>query len=211
MITTWSGLLERLLVLIDGDDASSSSIPVATLEAIISLGELRLYREVRTRYNEKAFSGVTVASNLATIPTDFEAASLVHFGQEPLEPVSEEFLQSYLQGNPSGDAKYFAEAGNSFTFGPAASDGTALQGRYFYRLPALSASTLPSNALFSAAEDLFIYAALMESGPFFEQDARIPLWTSKYTAIRDALNRASHQAAYSAGRMKRRPSISIMR
>ncbi|MCU9931113.1 hypothetical protein OFL77_27665, partial [Escherichia coli] len=71
-------------------------------------------------------------------------------------------------------------------FGPAVADGTAVQGRYFYRLPELSAATLPTNALFAAAEDLFTYAALCESAPFFEQDARIPLWNAKYESIRDS-------------------------
>ena len=211
MITTWSQFLNRLLVLIDGDDPGSSSVPVNTLEAIISMGERRLYRELRSRFNEKSFSAVTTTSNAATIPSDFEASSVVHFGKKPIGPVSEEFLREYLNSNPTGDVRYFAAAGPSFMFGPAVADGTAVQGRYFYRLPALSAATLPTNALFAVAEDLFTYAALCESAPFFEQDARIPLWNAKYESIRDSLNRGTHSAAYSAGRMRVRPSTPILR
>lgn len=211
MIATWAEFLNRLLVLIAGDDGASSSVPVATLEAAISMGERRLYRELRSRFNEKSFSSVTVTGNAATIPADFEASSVLHFGKAPLEPVSEEFIREYLEGSATGDARYFAAAGPSFMFAPTVADGTALQGRYFYRLPALSAATLPTNALFAVAEDLFTYAALCESAPFFEQDPRIPLWNAKYESIRNALNQGTHRAAYSAGRMRQRPSVPILR
>lgn len=211
MITTWSQFLNRLSSLIAGDDTGSTSVAVSTLEAVISMGEERLYRELRSRFNEKSFSALTVTSNAATIPADFEASSIVHFGKKPLDPVSEEFLREYLNGNPTGDARYFAAAGPSFLFGPAVADGTAVQGRYFYRLPALTAATLPTNALFAVANDLFIYAALCESAPFFEQDVRIPIWNAKYESIRDSLNRGTHRAAYSAGRIRVRPSTPVLR
>lgn len=210
MITTWSEYLTRILTLIDGDDAGSSSIPVSTLEAITELAEARIYREVRTRYNEKAFSALTVSSNLATIPSDFEAPSIIHFGGKALEPVSEEFLLEYLDSGPTGDTIYFCQAGSSFKFGPAVANGTTVQGRYFYRMDALDSTTLPTNALFAASNDLFLFAALAESGPFFEQDARVPMWTAKYESIRDRLNNASRNAAYTAGRMKVRPSTKLM-
>lgn len=211
MITTWSGYLTSLQVLLQGENARNSHVPVSTLTEMTALGEARIYREVRTRYNEKAFSSVTVTSNLATIPTDFEAPSIVHFGRKALEPVSEEFMLEYLDSNPTGDAKYFCQAGASFKFGPSVANATAVQGRYFYRMDSLDATTLPTNALFAASNDLFLYAALVESAPFFEQDARIPLWDAKYQSIRDQLNRQSRNAAYAAGRMKVRPSTSIIR
>lgn len=210
-ITTWSQLLERLLVLIDGDDAGSSTIPVATLTAIVRMGEDRIYREVRTRFNEKAFAAVAVTSNLAPIPTDYKAPSIVHFGRKPLDPVAEAWLQDYNLWSQGGEALYFAEAGASLLFGPAVTDGTLVQGRYFCRLPALAEAGTITNALFLDANDLFLYASLSESAPFFDQEARIPLWEGKYRSIRDAINKESQMAAYSVGRMKRRPSTPILR
>lgn len=209
MITTWAGLLDRLMLLIDGEGGAAT--PVATLSAAISMGEERIYREVKSRFNELAFSSVTVSGNLAALPADFQSPSIVHFGGKPLEPVSEEWLMEYLDGNPSGDCRYFAISGSSLKFGPSVANATIVQGRYFASLDALSAATLATNALFAQSQDLFIYAALAESAPFFSQDARIPLWEAKYKAIRDALNARTHMAAYSAGRMKRRPSTSILR
>lgn len=207
MITSYAGLLTRLTQLIDGDDTSISSISTETLAHIVNMGERRLYREVRSRHNEKDLS-VTVTSNLAVIPTDFESASVVHFGGAPLQPVSEDWLREYnLRGGTQ--VLYFAEAGSSFFFGCAVDDGNVMQGRYYARLPDLASDTLPANALFAAEPDLFIYAALAESGGLFghENDSRIPLWEQKYQLARDRVNLAKGRAAYSGGRLQMTTSI----
>ena len=67
-----------------------------------------------------------------------------------------------LAEQPTGDARYFAKAGNTLIFSPSVANATALQGRYYHSLPALSATTLAANALFAENEDLFVYAALTE-------------------------------------------------
>lgn len=202
MITTYSGLLVELTRLIDGEDVSSSEIAVGTLEQVIAMGEKRLYRDLRTRYNEKAW-GITTTGNLATLPADFIAPSVIHFGKAPLFPVAENTLLEYLEHAGGGQCKFYCESGPALQFAPAVANGTVLQGRYFCSLPALSSVTLPTNALFAAAEDLFIYAALTESAPFFGQDARIPLWNAKYDAILKDLNRLSAMAAFGSGRIRR--------
>lgn len=207
-ILSYNDLKLQITRLIDGEDAHSSSIAIETIQQVIALGERRIYRELRSGLNEKAW-GLTVTSNSITLPTDFIASSVAHFGKLPLEPVSEDVL---LEKNLSatGDCRYFAKAGNTLVFSPAVADGTALQGRYYCRLPALDDVTLPTNALFAENEDLFIYAALTESAPFFEQDGRVQLWNTKYSSIRDAINSNDHRAAYSSGRMKRGTSTRLI-
>lgn len=210
MITSWDGLMIELTRLMDGEDTSVSSISPGTLAQLVYMAELRIYRSLRSRYNEKAW-GITVTGNLATLPADFVASNVVTFGKEPCEPVPEEFLLSYLNNNPTGDTKYFAQVGNSLQFGPTVATGTALQGRYFYKLPALTPASLPSNPLFAVAEDLFVYCALAESAPFFGQDARFPLWEAKWTGVLTYLNSLTRNAAYSAGRIRVRPSTKLVR
>ncbi|MES2958459.1 MAG: hypothetical protein V4792_09735 [Pseudomonadota bacterium] len=210
-ITTWPQLLEQLTRLIDGEDVTVSEVSPATLTQIIALGERRIYRELRHRLNEKAFASVTVTNNLAPIPVDFESTSVLHFGGYPLTPVAEKVIQDRLQWQWGGDTRYFAEAGANFTFWPSVANGTAVQGRYFCRLPDLNATTLPANALFLAETDLFLYGFLSQAAPFFGQDTRIPMWEARYVGIRDALNEAKNRAAYSAGRIQRRASIPVLR
>ena len=209
-ITSYTGLLTELMRLIDGDDVSASSIPASTLTTIIGLAERRIYRKLLSQYNEKAW-GLTVTGNAVTLPADFQQPSIVHFGKKPLEPVAEAYLLERNAASPAGTPLFFAQAGNALVFSPVVADGTALQGRYYYSLPALDAVTLPSNALFLANQDLFLYAALCESAPFFAQDARVPLWNAKYTEILDDINEHHQRAAYSAGRIKVRPSTRLMR
>lgn len=211
-VNSYSGLLTELTRLIDGEDTSVSDIAADTLRQIVNLGERKIYREVRSRHNEKTFEGVIVSSNLAPIPEDFESCSIVHFGGLPLKPVSEEALRAYLDTNPTGDAVMFCEAGANFLFGPSVTDGTELQGRYYARLADLSESTLPSNQLFRNEYDLFVYAALSEAAGLFgrETDAKVPMWEAKYRDLVARINRNKQRAAYSAGRMQRSTSTTLM-
>lgn len=211
MIWNYAGLLNELHRLITGDDSLSSEIPSATLESVLLLGQRKLYRDVRSRHNEKVFASVVATNNLAPIPSDWEATSTVHFGKDALLPRSEDWVRSYLQGNPTGDCIYFAEAGDSYYFAPAVADGTAVQGRYFCRFDDLTAENIASNALYQAEPDLFLYAALSESGEFFPVGQRLQVWEAKYQGIVGRINNAKDRAAYSGGRIQRTPSARVMR
>ena len=212
--------LVELMRLIDGDEASPTDLPIATLQQIIELGERRVYKDVRSRYNEKSFTdaildGVVtpteVTDNLAPLPDDFEATAVIHFGALPLLPADENFVLDYNTTSPTGDAIYFAEAGNSFIFAPTVADGTLVQGRYYCRLPALSEATTGDNALFQNEHDVFVYAALTEGAPLFNKFNQIQVWEAKYqNAVRKA-NKRREFAAYSAGRIQMRPSTRLMR
>jgi hypothetical protein len=206
-INSYAGLLTRLIQLIDGEDTSVSTIEKETLDHIINMGERWVYRNVRSRHNEASFS-VTVADNLAAIPDDFESVSVVHFGAHSLQPVAEGWLREYNQLNPT-QVLYFAEAGPAFTFGAPVEDGCVMQGRYYRRLPVLTAESFAANSLFLAEGDVFIYAALAESGGLFGErnDARVPMWTMKRDQIKDRINLATGRAAYSAGRLQMTTSI----
>lgn len=211
MISNYADLLLKVFQLASNDDnASALSVPANTMRTVIALAEKRVYRDVRSRHNEKAFA-ITVTGNLAALPADFEAASVVHFGKLPLQPVSEEFLLEYLNTQPSGQCRYFAEAGTSFIFAPAVADATVTQGRYYFRFADLDETTFSANTLLAKEPDLFIYAALMESAPFFTASAQLaPLWSQKYEAIKDRINTEKQRAATNAGRASIRPSTRLM-
>ena len=156
MITSFSDFLVQLQRLIDQDENTPTDLPIKTLQQIVNMGERRIYREVRCRHNEKSFAVTDVVTgNLFPIPADFEAMSLIHFGNEGLLPTTEDVIRAYSTRGLTGPTKYFAQAGGSFTFSPAVTDATIVQGRYFYRLPDLTSATLPSNALMAAEPDLF--------------------------------------------------------
>ena len=209
-ITTYPGLLVELQRMITGDDALATEIPSDTLADIVLLAERKVYRDVRSRHNEKAFAALTVTNNLAPIPDDWESTSTIHFGKSALRPKPEDWMRERLQRNPTGACLYFAEAGASFYFMPAVADATAVQGRYFFRFPALSADTIAANTLYQQEPDLFLYAALAESGEFFPVGNRLQIWESKYQRIKDTVNNAKSRAAYSGGRIQRTASTSLI-
>lgn len=208
-ITTYAGLLSQLgkMVTFEGDNPGDASI--ATLETVISLAETRINREARTGYNEAAISG-TVTSNAFALPADWRAASMVHFGGLPLEPVSPEYLREHLDGQPSGVCKYYCVQGRSLLFSPTVADSTSVQGYYFKALPALDATTTPTNALFLAANDLYLFACMVEAAPLYGFEDKLQLFEAKYQDVRDTLNTEHQRAAYSSGRIKRRASTRLM-
>ena len=208
-ITTYAGLLSQLGKMVAFDE-NESDASIGTLQAVISLAETRINREARTGYNEAAISG-TVTGNAFALPADWRAASMVHFGGLPLEPVSPEYLREHLDGQPSGECKHYCvQGGRSLLFSPSVADGTAVQGHYFKALPALDATTTPSNALFLAANDLYLFACMVEAAPLYGFEDKLQLFDAKYQAVRDTLNTEHQRAAYSSGRIKRRASTRLM-
>jgi hypothetical protein len=207
-INTIADLYTEIVRLLDGDDPDITDLSTDTLARLLTVAQKRIYREVRSRWNEKEFTSLFVTGNLATLPSDFESHSICHFGKQALIPVDEDVIRDYWSQH-GGQEKYFAVAGSSFTFWPPIDDGTELQGRYYARLPDLTDDNLTLNDLFQNADDLFVYAALVESAPFFGQAAQMQTWESKYESIVEALNLHNHRSAYSAGRLRRRPSAAI--
>lgn len=205
-----AGLYTEVTRLLDGEDVTVSDMSTESLGRLMVVAQKRIYRDVRCRFNEKDFSSVTVTSNLATIPTDFKALSIAHFGAQALVPVPEEVIRDYQSGS-TGTEKYIAQAGGSFTFWPSIANATTLQGRYYFAWPDLSDSgtNIADNDLFQEADDLFIYAALVECAPFFGEMQKMPIWERKYASIVSELNQESQRTTYSAGRLQRRPSARI--
>lgn len=205
--TTISALYVAITRLLDGEDVTVSDMSTDSLDQLLTVAQQRIYREVRSRWNEVDFAGATVVTNnLAPLPADFENASIVHFGRQALIPVSETVIRDYWanMGSAVSGTLYFARAGNSLTFFPAQADTTAVQGRYFSRLPLLTDANMAANLLYQNADDLFIYACLVESADFFGESTKMAAWESKYESIVAALNVSSHRVAYGAGRLQQR-------
>lgn len=201
-IASLASLYTAITRLLDGEDPTASDLSTASLDQLVSAAQRRIYREVQSRWNEKPWAN-TVTGNLAPLPSDYASASIVHFGRWPLKPLPAAVLQERW-AITGGDELYFAQAGANLTFSPPIADGTALQGRYFARLPDLTDANFSSNTLAMNADDLFVYASLVESAPFFGARTDMPTWEAKYESIVAALNLETERAAYSAGRIQQR-------
>lgn len=182
---TYAAFRTAVQTLIDGDDISQSELAVSTLDTIIGLGEQRIYREMRSSTQDVALS-LTVTNNVATLPSDFIELRSIYSSQNfPATYVPYEEMQGLIQRGSSAatGALYYTMEGDTIIFYPQI-NGT-ISGRYYKRFADISTGI---NALLTRHPDVFIYAALAESGPFLGESERQQVWEAKYSALVQAAN-----------------------
>ena len=72
-------------------------------------------------------------------------------------------------------------------------------------------ANIATHTLFQEADDLFIFATLSECAVYFEKAPMLQVWEPRYQGIVAALNGMSSNAAFSVGRIQRKPSSALMR
>lgn len=173
----------------DGDDISQSDISVAVLDLIIGAGEVRVYRELRSSTQDTALS-LTTTNNLAALPADFlelrgapYVALKAAATYAPWEAVNNAIQLQDTSVIVSNPVRYTFQ-GDNLLFFPAQTNGTVITGQYYKRFADISTGL---NALFTRHPDVFLYAALAESGPFIG-DSRTSIWEQKYVSLVSAAN-----------------------
>jgi hypothetical protein len=178
----------KVQVLLDGDDISTSDLSTDVLDLVIGAGEVRIYRDLRSSVQDTALS-LTVIGGAATVPADFlelRGAPYV-FGCGVASYVPWEALTDLTQRaarSGTGPIRYSFQ-GDSMIFYPAVPDGTVVTGQYYKRFADISTGL---NALFNRHPDLFIYAALSSSAPFLGELTRLPIWEQTYTGLVESAN-----------------------
>src|SRR5207245_669632 len=179
---TYAAFRTAVQQLLDGDDISQSDLSVPVLDLMISAGEQRLYRELRSSTQDTALS-VTTTNNLATLPSDFlelrgapYIAKKVVATYAPWEAVQNQIQQQSSNISVSNPIRYTFQS-DKLLFYPTQADGTSVTGQYYKRFADLSGGL---NALFIRHPDVFLYAALAESAPFVGETTRLQIWEGKY-------------------------------
>lgn len=154
------------------------------IDDIITLGEKRIYRELRVRAMEASLN-VTLSSGQAAIPSDFVEIKYAYIDGSPVQYLQMReagwILENYPIRSATSKPKFFAQDGSYFIFGPFPDADSTLKGTYFKRLDPLSSAT---NTLFTNNPDLYLMAALAESAVFLGfEDARVARWEAKYQDI----------------------------
>lgn len=171
----------------------------------ITLAETRIYREVRARDMETAFSD-TIASGAVALPTSYIDLKHAYISRSPtnwLERKSNQWIyQNYPLRSSDGLPSFISREGSNFIFGPYPDSGYTVKGIYFKNLGAVSAS---AHALFTTNPDLYLFGALCEAEPYLLRDARVALWKAKYNEIRDQINDLSDEEDLSGGSLRITP------
>jgi hypothetical protein len=181
-LTTYSGLKTAVANWLNRTDLTSY------IPDFIALAEERIYRDLRIKAMETAFSS-TVASGVIALPTDYLELKSAYVDGSPiyfLERASlEDIYSKYPTRAAGGKPLYIAREGENFIFGPYPDAAYTIKGIYYKKLPALSDSNT-TNWLTSSAPSLILFGALTEAAPFLKDDARLAIWEGKFqTQMRD--------------------------
>jgi hypothetical protein len=170
------------LTLIDADDLSQSTISVPVLDLIVSLGEKRLYRDVRSSAQDAALT-LTVTGNTAPLPPDaIEVRSLYFTNGVALEYMPYEQIQTrlQLQGQTARKPIFYSQQDDTVVFWPMQGDGTVILGRYYRQFGSIVTQGLQGNTFFARWPELWLYAALTEASPYIGEVTRLPIWEQRY-------------------------------
>ena len=187
--SNYADFRNKCQIMLDGDDISTSDLSVSVLDLIIASGEQRIYRDLRSSTQDTALT-LTTSGNLAPLPADFiELRGSPYVGTfvtsiyAPLEAVQNAI--NLNQDTSSNRILYYTFQGDSVLFFPVQTDGTVVTAQYYRRFPDISTGL---NAFFVRHADVFLYAALAESGPFLGETTRTPVWEDKYKTLVQAAN-----------------------
>jgi hypothetical protein len=183
MIVDYSTLKTSIAAFLHRTDLTSM------VPEFIADAETRIYNELRIRAMEAAFNATTSGGTVA-LPTGFLQWIYLYADTDPLSKLQRkdvEWIVTNYQGS-TGVPKFFARNGDNLMFGPEPSSDTALIGRYYKRLDALSDSNT-TNWFITNAPDLIRYGALCEAAPYMQDDERIPVWEGKYQTAKNRVER----------------------
>lgn len=188
--SSYADFRTKFQIMFDGDDISASDISGDVLDLIISAGEQRIYRELRSSTQEASLS-ITTTNNLAPLPSDFlEMKGAPYLGNNkatanfmPWQQLQDRI--QLTQATFTQSPYWYSFQSDQMLFYPLQPDGTVVIGTYYMRFADISTGL---NALFTRHPDVFLYASLAECAPFLGEMTRLPIWEKKYTDLIEAAN-----------------------
>jgi hypothetical protein len=200
-ITNYTSLAAALPQWLDCATADISSV----VSDIITNGEKRIFREVRTPEMEASLSSA-ISSGTISVPSDYVELKYAYIDTNPVQyvqlvPVSY-IYERYPTRSADGVPVVMARDGSNFIFGPYPDSNYTVKGTYYKRLAAIDATTTP--ALISSNPDLYLYAALLETEPLLGRDQRLQLWEAKYRMVKEMINGEADRSRF-GGNLSIRP------
>ena len=195
-ITSYTELTSAVVAWLDVGTADFSAV----IADLVTLGEKRNMRELRTPDMEVALSDDITTGDLLPVPSDYVEMKYAYVDGAPtqyLQMVSPQMIyERYPTRSGSGKPVVMARDGSNFLFGPYPSSNYTIKGTYYSHLTAVQTS---ANPLFTANPDLYLFSCLAESEPLIGRDGRIAIWESKYRMVKDLVNSEANMSAYSSG------------
>lgn len=199
-ITTYAELQTSVTNWLKRSDLSSYTAD------LISLGEARLYSDLRVRAMESSLS-TAISSGVIALPSDYIDLKHAYIDGTPvvwLERKSAEWVYAnYPTRSAEGKPAFIAREGSNFIFGPYADSGYTVKGIYYARPSALSSAL---NSIFTSYPGVYLFAALSEAAPFLKDDKRLPMWEAKYTDLKNRIQLESDREEFSGSVLRMTPA-----
>jgi hypothetical protein len=173
-----------------GDTAFEALIP-----DFIRLAEARFNRVLRVRAMEASLASTELVDGAVSLPSGFLAFKEVRYDGSPtytLSPKPVEWVRN--QDALAASPLHYAVTNTQIVCWPTAG---SIKGTYYEEIPALADNA--TNWLLTAHPDLYLFAALVESVLYTQDDTRIPLWAEKTAALLDAVQSSDNANAINGG------------
>jgi hypothetical protein len=164
----------------------------------ITLGEQRIYRGLRVRQMEEEIDS-TISGGLLPVPSDYVDMKYIYVDNSTKQWLERKSAEWIYRNNPTRNTDtplYFARERDNFIFAP--SQDVAVKGTYYKRLPSISVTL---NDIFTGNSGLWLFAALCETAPYIQNDARLPVWEKKFMDILMEVNTEEFRENASGSRL----------
>ena len=194
-ISTYSELQSAISDWLNRDDLSS------VVPTFISLAEARINRELR-HFDMEARSSLTLDGRYVDVPADWAETIRLHAQASgvtyDLELVSQNDMAQMRESSAdaTGRPQFYALTAGQIEVFPTPGETYTGELVYYARIPSLSDSNT-TNWLLTKYPDVYLYGALVHTGPYLDEDARTTTWAALYQSAVDAANMESDKAKYS--------------
>ena len=166
----------------------------------ISLAELRLSRDIRTRRMLKTSTAtMTVGDPTVGLPSDFLAIRAVYIQgltRTVVTYLSPSVFSSNSRADQAGLPVFYTLRANELEFAPYPDSAYVVQMLYYFKPTALSVSNT-SNEFLANYPDALLYASLLEAEPYLMNDARTTTWSSLYNQAVARINTSDEESEFS--------------
>lgn len=169
---------------------------VARIPDFIVFGENRIFRTLRSRFNEEEEIYTTNTSQGITLPDDFKEVKLLLWDGRALVRKSDQW---FYQKDPTTQAqetpKYYARTlNNQIEFWGPPDNDAEVRLLYYNQQRRIDDNFTP--ALYTQYPELYLFGALLEALPFLENTADAAMWAARYQEVFDSLQSDSDDAEY---------------
>jgi len=174
----------------------------------ITMSEAAIGRDVRIRQMEKRATA-DISTQYADMPSDFLLQRNIQINgssQDRLKFLTPEQMDMYRSSQTVGPPKNYSIIGTEFQFKPIPDTTYEIEIAYFARFTALSGDN-DTNWLLTNQPEIYLYGALVQASPFFDDDERVTTWATLYNSAVAAINDQDNKARYSGAALRAQPDI----